>query len=333
MADPVLAIPAFLRGLSVLWGVQAATALLSYALLRLVRPWQKLRVFLLLVLGAGYHLALLMALSRQDAWFLGVVLPWLHLGFVFRFLSSVYFHRSMEQPPSMIFHVVMLLWAPRQHYGARGWGDLTCRRIGRKLLGEWGLHTGYSLLVVGIAGAVLWFAGETAEPVKTILTNAALFIMGLEVLTFGVNIQWMSWAPWGRHPKRFFGNFALLRSVHVGQWWQNWNVHAVVGLRELSKTLGLSRHHFANTMTVFAVSGLLHQLMVYYFTRRLSYGTMLAFLIHGALVYFFTRLYHHRKQIVSPLRLLIFNPVTNMFVTVLAGLPFVMDFSHHFDLG
>jgi len=162
-------------------------------------------------------------------------------------------------------------------------------------------------------------------PYRRIALSMALFLIGLELLEFLINLQFVSWAIVGRFPG-FFGRFALFRAVHIGQWWQFWNVPAINLFREVTRMIGYGLPRFVNVMTVFLVSGLLHQVVVYFFTRHASYGTMLSFALHGVLVYFVAGAYQRRSALPAPLRLLLFNRLTSSATVILAALPFMLDF-------
>ncbi len=330
------ALPRLAHGTVVLLGIQLAVAVASWAVLKLTlgRPYPRLAA--LFALAVAYHLTAWVAIDGTTAMSMALVFVWLHVGFVFRFLSCIYWHRSAAGAPSLLFHVLLLLWGPRQRYGASDWADLKSEPFRGKWARQWGWHLAYSATVVVLALGLMWLAIELRVlplEVRRGMLRGAWFVLGLEALTFCANLQAISWWLFGYHSdSEFFGRFAWFRSKHIGQFWNNWNTAAIRAFRELVAALRLRRHYFWSVMAVFFASGLVHQALVIYMIRKPAYGTMLSFMLHGALVYSFGVLYHRRHLFPAPLRLALFNPMTSAVVTILASQPFVMDFYGQFVL-
>jgi hypothetical protein len=319
------------RGLAIVLGIELVAAIVAWGVLKLTTRMIPVRVVLLFALLAGHYVAVLQALTLRETWTLGLFFIWIYGVFFCRFLSSIYYYARFRSAPGLWFHIVLLIWGPRQHYGVGSWDELTGKPFSGKLLRNWGRHLAYEAAVIAIVAGLAWGWVALQLPYRKIALSVALFLIGLEILEFMINLQLVSWSFSGRFPG-FLGRFAMFRAVHIGQWWQYWNVPAVVAFREVSRLLGYPRSRFVNVMAVFVTSGILHQILVYCFTRRPSYGTMLSFLVHGLLVYLFTGLYYRRERIPRPLRLLIFNQLTSLVFTVLAGLPFILDFLGWFRL-
>lgn len=322
----------FFAGFGILVGLIAATAIASYCILQSTVRAKRTRTALLLGSSAAYHVAVYFALSGPQAMMLGPIFVLFHLGFVFRHLSSVYYHHLHREAPSFGYYVPMLVCGPRQHYGAGSYEELGGERFGKQLVRQWGRHLGYGLAVAAIGLTMLVLAIRwQGVPFRLTLFRGAWFVLGLEILALLGNLQNLFWSFSGHH-QHFFGRFAWFRSFHIGQWWQNWNVFAIKGFREFSKLLGLRRHYFLNTMIVFVVSGLLHQGVVFYCIRQISFGALLTFVTHGFLVWLFGRLHHARRRIPAPARWVLFNPLTSAVVTISTGQFFVMDFYGEFVL-
>jgi hypothetical protein len=161
-------------------------------------------------------------------------------------------------------------------------------------------------------------------PGRVFVIQAVAFLFGLQLLTIFADIEILAWSPRG-YNRGFFGNYAWIRSKHIGEFWRNWNQQAIVAFQELTAVTGLRRHHFLNTFIIFLVSGVIHQVCMFYYTRALSYGTLLSFLLHGLAVYLFARLSRRRRRMPRPVALALFNPITSALVTLTLSQPFVMD--------
>ena len=319
------------RALAMLLVTQLCTAVLSWPLYAATRGLPRSRALALLGLLAAYHAALFYVVDAESVLLLGVVFAWLHLGFVFRFLSGIYYWRDGARVPPPGFHVALLMAGPRQHYGAGDWADLRGERLSLRLLGTMGRHFLYSLGVVSVAGALMALGYRELIPLSDIVVRSAFFIFGLEVLALCANLQTLAWSTLGYH-QFIFGAFPWLRSRHIGQFWQTWNRVALKAFDELGVVLHTRRRYFLHTTAVFLASGVLHQLLVFYYTRVPSYGTLLSFALNGLLVYAFGRLYRIHRRLHPVVRALVFNPVTSAVVTLLACQPFVMDFYGAFVL-
>jgi len=319
----------FLRGLGILLALQAATSVASFVILRLTPRWPRARAVFLLTLPVLYHLILIPFLSSRTVLILGAVFMWLDVTFTCRLLSSIYFYNRSKELPGPFFHVIWLVTAPRMHYEASGWGGLEGERFSGKLLKQWGGILLYTALITLIAGLLILAGYQLRFPGHIVVVRGAFFLLGLEALATCLNLTSLAWSFRGYH-KSFVGNFAWFRSVHIGQFWRSWNPLAVLAFQEVGKVLNFPRRSFMNTMAVFLVSGLLHQIAVYYYIRVPSYGTAMSFLFHGVFVYVFGHLHHARDRIPAPFRLLVFNPATSAAVTLLACQPFVMDFYKEF---
>ncbi len=164
-----------------------------------------------------------------------------------------------------------------------------------------------------------------ADAWAKILVVGASAIIGLQVLTLIADLHSLAWSLAGHHGG-FFGRFPFFRSKHLGQFWQNWNVLAIRAFYELTGMLHLRRHPFLNTMAIFLVSGLLHQVTVFYYTRHVGYWTVVAFLLHGLAVYGFGVLYRHRFGMPAVLRAVVFNPIAMLAVALPISLPMALDF-------
>ncbi len=323
----------FVAGLSWLFVIQIVATLLSYVVLLPTRGSKAARVVFLGMVVVVYHVAVWILLPMQTVRTMDIFFFWLHFGYVFRILSSIYtLGRNPDHLPRFAFHFLLVLFGPWQHYGAMGWDDLRGRRLDRKLLAEWGRHVGGQiamtiLALVGIVAMARWFT-----PALLPLYVGAFAIIGIEVLSFLGDLEFMAWSPAGRF-QGFFGDFPFFKARHPGEFWQRWNRAAVRAFRELTSVLGLRRRVFANTMVVFSVSGVLHQITVMYYTRHLSFGTLTAFLLNGFIVYGSTLLYHRRDRIPAFVRPLLFNPLTTGIVVLAASQPLILDFYGFFVVG
>lgn len=318
--------PIFVQGLFWLLVVQIVTTLLSYALLIPTRGSKASRVVSLGLLVVGYHVSVWLLLPMQTVRVMDIFFFWLHLGYVFRALSSIYtLGRNPNHLPQFAFHFSLVLFGPWQHYGALGWHDLRGRRLDGKLLAEWGRHLGGQLTMAALAFVAIIAMARWFTPALLPFYVGAFAIIGIEILSFLGDLEFMTWSPAGRF-QGFFGDFPFFKSKHAGQFWQRWNRNAIRAFRELTTFLNLRRRVFANTMVVFLVSGVLHQITVMYYTRRASFGTLMAFVLNGLLVYGSTALYHRRDRIPGLLRVLIFNPVTTGILVLTASQPLILDF-------
>lgn len=318
----------FVLPLAGLVGIQLATALCSLAVLHVARRAPRVRVAALLFLWVAYHVVVYVLYDEGLVKRLDFAFYLFQFPFVFRFLSSVYYYRRGDHVPTPGFHLALLLAGPRQHYGAGSWEDLKGERMSAGLLRRWLPHLGHNLAIsavgVGLTQAAMLPAIYGTRLGWTLYISG-FGVLGLMVLSIYVDLYMLAWSVRG-YFFSFFGRFPFFRSRHIGEFWRYWNVYAVWSFRELSALLKLGSRPFANTMIVFAASGLLHQIQVVYFTRAISFGTLAAFLFHGLAVWFFTWLYQRREKIPTIPRLLIFNPVTTLIVLVPISVPLILDF-------
>ena len=222
------------------------------------------------------------------------------------------------------FFVTLTVFSPRQHYGAGSWKDLDGKRFSLRTLAEFVPHILYSVTVLAIAFGLWQIQAKLDVPFKLGIQRSVFFIVGLELLTHAANLQTLIWSFFGKH-QFIFGDYAWYTLKHIGYFWAKWNTVAIKAFREMTIWLHLGRRHLLNTMLVFGLSGVFHQLMMSYYTRKLTYGTLLSFVIHGVLVFAFSVGYRKRKKMPRVVALVLFNPLTNAIVVLLASQPFVMD--------
>jgi hypothetical protein len=299
-------------------------ASIGWPLLRLLGGNKKFRALAMSVPLVLQYIWLYKTFDQQTVTFMAILFFWLQFGFTFRYFSSLFWYRADAALPSYGFFVALTLFGPRQHYGAGSWKDLEGNRFGLSLIKEFLPHFLYSISVSTIAFGLWQLQAHSDIPFKLGIQRSVVFIWGLELLTLAANLEILVWSFFGKQ-QLIFGNFAWYTSKHIGQYWARWNTLAIMAFREMSTWLHLTRRHFLNTMTVFAISGVLHQLIISYYTRKLTYGTLLSFLIHGMLVYGFSVLYRKRKKMPRAVALVLFNPLTSAIVVLLASQPFVMD--------
>jgi hypothetical protein len=323
----------FLQGLGALLATQLVTGVASQVALLLTRGAPRARVALSLLVAVAYQVAVFYTVTRPQVLMLGVAFVYYHFGFTCRLLSSIWFFRDDRAPAKPFFHLFMLIATMRQNYGGGDWSETGGKRFGGRFFVDWLRHMGYSVVVAAVAiGVFLWIRANPGIPYRLPLLRAVGFIVGLEMLTAWANVSTLLLSFVGQH-FRFFGNFAWFRSNHIGEFWRNWNTVAIVGFAELTSAFRLRRRFLLNTLVIFAVSGVLHQVLVWYFTRSPSYLTLLSFMIHALAVYAFGRLYHLRRSMPAAVRVLLFNQVVTLIVALTISQPFIADMMSAFTRG
>lgn len=319
-----------LRHFAVLVIMHMVTASCIWVVIRATPRAKRLRFGLVCLLLLLLALAVYRWIPARAVVLMSVLFFFQHFGFVFRIFSSLYWFRQDVPPPSYPFYLAMATAGNSQHFGAGDWKGLDGERMSLRWWAEFSKHLGYTAVIFVIAWGLWWLQARLPEPWMTIVQRSVFFAIGLELLTHCGNLQTMVWSLFGKH-RFFFGDFAWFTSKHIGQFWSKWNQPAICAFRELGRYFKLTRRPFRNTMTVFLTSGVLHQWMISYYTRKLTYGTLLSFVIHGLAVFAFGALYRKRRSMPRPLAVALFNPLTTAIVVLAASQPFVADlYGNHF---